>query len=95
MCGNGELLAHLCDAYPNLRGALLDRPEVISAARASLDARGLLNRCTFHPGSFIDSRDLPADASPASCTREAGFRVAIPTPTTTPSNQHPPASCSS
>ncbi|WP_171064434.1 methyltransferase [Actinomadura soli] len=58
--GNGELLAHLCDAYPDLKGALLDRPEVIGTARDNLQAHGHLNRCTLHAGSFTDSRDLPA-----------------------------------
>ncbi|MFI0404418.1 methyltransferase [Actinomadura sp. 3N508] len=60
--GNGELLAHLCDAYPNLKGALLDRPEVIETARDNLEARGHLNRCTLHPGSFTNGRDVPAGA---------------------------------
>ncbi|TDB83237.1 SAM-dependent methyltransferase [Actinomadura sp. KC216] len=60
--GNGELLAHLCDAYPGLEGALLERPEVIEAARDNLGARGHLDRCTLHPGSFTDGRDVPAGA---------------------------------
>ncbi|MGH3239060.1 MAG: methyltransferase [Spirillospora sp.] len=60
--GNGELLAHLCDAYPDLRGALLDRPEITDAARDNLDAHGHLDRCTFHPGSFTDRNALPANA---------------------------------
>lgn len=57
--GDGGLLAHLCDTYPNLKGALLERPEVIGAARDNLAARGHLDRCTLVPGSFTDARDLP------------------------------------
>ncbi|RFS84339.1 hypothetical protein D0T12_19685 [Actinomadura spongiicola] len=60
--GDGGLLAHLCDTYPNLRCALLERPEVIGAARDNLDARGHLDRCTLVPGSFTDARDVPTGA---------------------------------
>ncbi|GAA4228379.1 hypothetical protein GCM10022254_18370 [Actinomadura meridiana] len=60
--GNGELIAHLCAANPHLECALLERPEVIGAARDNLRAHGQLERCTLLSGSFTDGRDLPAGA---------------------------------
>ncbi|TYB44177.1 hypothetical protein FXF69_24815 [Actinomadura chibensis] len=60
--GNGELLAQLCDTHPHLKCALLERPEVIGAARENLEARGHLDRCTFFPGSFTDSAHMPVGA---------------------------------
>ncbi|MER5636570.1 methyltransferase [Kitasatospora sp. NPDC002227] len=48
--GTGELLAGLLTAHPQLRGALLERPHVIEAARRRLPA----DHCTFHIGDFAD-----------------------------------------
>jgi hypothetical protein len=50
--GNGELLGRLLAAHPRLRGVLLERPHVIEAARRSLDAAGLSDRCDYLPGDF-------------------------------------------
>jgi hypothetical protein len=52
--GNGELLGRLLAAQPRLRGILLERPHVLEAARRSLDAAGLGERCTYLPGDFAD-----------------------------------------
>lgn len=60
--GSGELLAHLCDTYPRLHGMLLEQPDVIAAARVNLGARNLADRCTFFPGDFTVSSDLPPAA---------------------------------
>ncbi|AUG80279.1 methyltransferase [Kitasatospora sp. MMS16-BH015] len=48
--GTGELLAGLLEAHPRLRGALLERPHVIDAARRRLDPA----RVAFHGGDFAD-----------------------------------------
>ncbi|WP_131735518.1 methyltransferase [Actinomadura roseirufa] len=56
--GNAELLARLLTAYPGLHGTLLERPDVIGAARANLDSHRLTSRCTLVPGSFDDG-DVP------------------------------------
>ncbi|MEU8309835.1 methyltransferase [Actinomadura sp. NPDC048955] len=60
--GNGELLAHLLDAYPHARGMLLEQPAVIAAARVNLGGRGHLDRVQMFPGDFTASGDLPASA---------------------------------
>jgi hypothetical protein len=52
--GNGELLGRLLAAHPRLRGILLERPHVVEAARRSLDAAALGERCTYVPGDFAD-----------------------------------------
>ncbi|TDD70836.1 methyltransferase [Actinomadura rubrisoli] len=58
--GNGELIAHVLDAHPDLHAAILDRPEVIGAARAHLAQRGHAGGCHLIPGSFTSDADVPA-----------------------------------
>ncbi|WP_442810451.1 methyltransferase [Streptomyces sp. NBC_01232] len=52
--GNGELLGRILAAHPTLRGALLERPHAVEAARRSLDAMGCAARCDFLSGDFAD-----------------------------------------
>lgn len=52
--GTGELLGRLLAARPNLRGVLLERPHVVAAARRSLDAAGVGERCAYRAGDFAD-----------------------------------------
>ena len=52
--GNGELLGRILTAHPQLNGVLLERPHAVAAARRSLEAAGLGERCSFHEGDFAD-----------------------------------------
>ncbi|MFE9428487.1 methyltransferase [Kitasatospora sp. NPDC006697] len=52
--GTGELLGRILTAHPRLRGALLERPHVIDAARRSLAAAGCVERCTLRAGDFAE-----------------------------------------
>ncbi|MFJ3902822.1 methyltransferase [Streptomyces sp. NPDC090025] len=57
--GTGQLLAHVLTAHPALRGVLLERPQVLAAARARLahaDAE-VAGRCDFRAGDFADVPD--------------------------------------
>ncbi|WP_410093951.1 methyltransferase [Streptomyces sp. MS191] len=45
-------------AHPTLRGVLLERPQVLAAARAHLAATGVGERCGYRAGDFAD---VPAD----------------------------------
>lgn len=49
--GSGDLLAHFLAANPHLKGALLDRPQVIENARERLDSFG--DRCALLAGDFF------------------------------------------
>jgi hypothetical protein len=60
--GNGELLRHLLEAYPQLDARLLDRPGAIGAARVNLGSRGLLLRTTLVTGSVTEPRSIPRGA---------------------------------
>ncbi|HEV2236097.1 MAG TPA: methyltransferase [Ktedonobacterales bacterium] len=51
--GQGRLLATVLHAHPAMRGVLFDRPPVIEAARASLAAAGVLERCELVGGDFF------------------------------------------
>ncbi|WP_329562187.1 methyltransferase [Kitasatospora sp. NBC_01266] len=51
--GNGALLGRVLAAHPSLRGILLERPNVIEAARRSL-VPTVGDRCTYHAGDFAD-----------------------------------------
>ncbi|WP_372349572.1 methyltransferase [Streptomyces sp. KL116D] len=57
--GTGELLGRILDAHPGLHGTLLERPHVVEAAGAALDAAGHGPRCTLRTGDFAD---VPAGA---------------------------------
>lgn len=58
--GLGTLLAEVLERWPKVEGVLVDRPNVLSRARAKLDGRGLLARCELIAGDFFDP--LPAGA---------------------------------
>ena len=57
--GTGALLGRILTAHPALRGALLERPHVVPAARQALQAAGCADRCEYHVGDFAD---VPAGA---------------------------------
>ncbi|MFE2148683.1 methyltransferase [Streptomyces lavendulae] len=52
--GTGELLERLLTAHPALRGILLERPQVIEAARTRLSATDAGGRCDYRAGDFAD-----------------------------------------
>lgn len=58
--GNGSLLIDLLQAYPTLRGTVVDLPGAAEAARKALAAAGLADRSEVVAGSFFDR--LPAGA---------------------------------
>jgi SAM-dependent methyltransferase len=51
--GTGGLLAGILARRPGLRGILLDRPEVVAAAPALLEAAGVADRCRVEGGDFL------------------------------------------
>ena len=53
--GHGTLLAQILQAYPGLTGTLFDLPEVAEGARATLEDKGVADRCDVRGGSFFDS----------------------------------------
>jgi hypothetical protein len=52
--GAGSLLAAILEAHPEMRGVLLDLPEVQPDAARLLAARGVADRCDFVGGSFFE-----------------------------------------
>lgn len=60
--GEGSLLATILQKYPALHGTLFEQPVVIERARALFAREGLLERCTFVPGSFFETLPPHADA---------------------------------
>ncbi|MEV7967874.1 methyltransferase [Sphaerisporangium sp. NPDC088356] len=52
--GSGMLLTRLLQAYPRLRGVLIDLPSSAAKAEAAFDAAGLSGRCEAIGGSFFD-----------------------------------------
>jgi AraC-like DNA-binding protein len=54
--GNGELLRQILHAFPHLHGVLFERPHVLAAVGANLDA--YLDRCDLIAGDF--TTDMPA-----------------------------------
>jgi O-methyltransferase domain len=50
--GDGQLLGQVLRAAPHLRGVLLERPNVIDAARRNLDQLRRADRCEFVAGDF-------------------------------------------
>ncbi|MEU4272856.1 methyltransferase [Streptomyces sp. NPDC026092] len=52
--GTGELLARILTAHPTLRGILLERPQVLEAARAYLAGTDAGGRCAYRAGDFAD-----------------------------------------
>ncbi|MFF5933740.1 methyltransferase [Streptomyces sp. NPDC012508] len=52
--GTGELLGRILTAHPGLRGILLERPQVLAAARTYLDSTDVGERCGYRAGDFAD-----------------------------------------
>ncbi|MFD9456553.1 methyltransferase [Streptomyces sp. NPDC059985] len=52
--GTGELLERVLTRHPGLRGTLLERPQVLAAARARLTAGPVGARCDYLAGDFAD-----------------------------------------
>ncbi|KKZ73770.1 methyltransferase [Streptomyces showdoensis] len=55
--GTGELLGRILTDHPALRGVLLERPQVLAAARDHLAGTGVGERCAYHAGDFADVPD--------------------------------------
>jgi len=60
--GRGVLLAAILESAPSLRGALVDRPDAVQAARARFAALGLNDRCECIVGDFFTGLPRGADA---------------------------------
>lgn len=56
--GVATLLIELLQAHPHLVGTLVERPTVIAQAQTRVEAAGLTERLTLHPGNFFEA--LPA-----------------------------------
>ncbi|MEU6985911.1 methyltransferase [Streptomyces sp. NPDC046324] len=52
--GTGELLGRVLTAHPGLRGVLLERPQVLAAARTYLATTEAGERCGYRAGDFAD-----------------------------------------
>jgi hypothetical protein len=59
--GRGALLAGIMHANPELRGILLDMPEVIATAEPLLDQAGVAGRCKLVGGDFFEAVPAGAD----------------------------------
>ncbi|MEM8553557.1 MAG: methyltransferase, partial [Pseudomonadota bacterium] len=66
--GTGAFLSRALQRYPDLRGTILDLPDVVFEARAKLEAAGLRSRVSIQPDSFRDA-DLPKGADAISLVR--------------------------
>ncbi|MFI1070126.1 methyltransferase [Streptomyces puniciscabiei] len=60
--GHGRMLRHLLGAAPSSRGVLMDRPEVLDAARPALSGTPEYDRITFFPGTLPGTTPPEADA---------------------------------
>jgi hypothetical protein len=60
--GQGALLTAILIRHPRLRGVLFDRPAVVAAAPALLDAAGVAPRCDVVGGDFFAAVPDGADA---------------------------------
>jgi hypothetical protein len=60
--GNGHLLAAILQAYPDLRGILLDLPHCRDGALQHLASAGMAGRCAFVAGDFFTTVPTGADA---------------------------------
>ena len=60
--GRGTFLATLLEAYPTMKGALFDMPQVVEHAGPILEAAGVAERCRCVGGSFFESVPRGADA---------------------------------
>lgn len=60
--GQGALIAALVERYPEIRGTLMDLPEVVAQAGAVVDASPHRARIEVAPGSFFEAVPAGADA---------------------------------
>ena len=60
--GHGALLAAIAERFPDLRGVLFDRPEVIASARQALASSGHAKRIELCAGDFLDEVPEGGDA---------------------------------
>ncbi len=56
--GHGALMSALLKKYPNMRGIILDLPNVVEEARKKLEDMGVSNRCECIGGDFL--KDIPS-----------------------------------
>ena len=69
-CGQGRFMATLAQKQPHLRLQLFDLPAVLDLARQRFEQAQLIDRASFHPGSFLD-HDLPSGADLITLVRVA------------------------
>jgi hypothetical protein len=63
--GSGALLAGILAQNTDIRGVLLDQPQVVERARTFISDLGLEHRCELIGGSFLE--DIPADGDVYIC----------------------------
>lgn len=68
--GKGRFASDLAMHAPHLKLKLFDLPPVLELAKANVQARGLSDRMSFHPGSFLHD-ELPAGADLITLVRVA------------------------
>jgi hypothetical protein len=59
--GHGALLSILLLAHPNLRGVLIDLPQVAAGARSTLEKSGMIDRCRIHGADFFNTVPARSD----------------------------------
>jgi ubiquinone/menaquinone biosynthesis C-methylase UbiE len=59
--GCGDMLTHILQANPHLRGTILDQPHIQEQVSARIQAAELGNRCTFSGGNFLEEVVAGAD----------------------------------
>jgi hypothetical protein len=60
--GDGTLIAEMLHAEPALHGIVFDLPSGLDEAAATLEARGVIDRCRLYPGDFFEAIPHDADA---------------------------------
>jgi ubiquinone/menaquinone biosynthesis C-methylase UbiE len=60
--GYGRLLSVILQRYQSMRGVLFELPYMADGARAELSANGVIDRCEFVGGSFLESIPSGGDA---------------------------------
>jgi hypothetical protein len=60
--GYGSTLCAILAANPKLKGTLFDLPHVVPKAKDFVKSRGLVSRCSFVDGSFLETVPPGADA---------------------------------
>jgi demethylspheroidene O-methyltransferase len=68
--GKGRFASELATHAPHLKVKLFDLPPVLELAKANVQQRGLSDRMSFHPGSFLHD-DLPSGADLITLVRVA------------------------